>query len=363
MRACGCELHVAPTHTPTKNYISANYIPSKMISLRDADLLVNCTSQDQPDLHHLRWVVYQVVFPVLVSLGVVANLLNLIVLSRPAMRGVAYRYLNHLAVSDLLYLVFNVPFCMRDFAYISEMKMVSKPSAVYYANVGIPLVNMFLTMSEYIVVWLSYDRCLAVCSPRKFSAKQRLEVVRIRCSMSLLLTMFVYSLSPLRQTYHCEGVECCVTESEYADEPWYMGYEFFREIYSRFLPAMLVTAFNVAIVVTLKQIKRGREGPDVTNEAREERERRLFFLLMAITVLFYISAFPSAIYKVLMFNDMTFIPYFRAVADVLEVSGHVFNFVLYFLFSPDYRKTLVDMIYPHQHYNNEFAMSSTAIPL
>lgn len=272
-----------------------------------------------------------------------------------------HRYLNHLAVSDLLYLLFNVPFCMNDFARISEMQVVSAASAVYYANVGIPLVNLFLTMSEYIVVWLSYDRCLAVCSPQKFSAKQRMEVVRIRCGMSLLLTMFVYSLSPLRQTYNCDDDGCCVSESFYSEEPWYMGYEFFREIYSRFLPAVLITSFNVAIVVTLKQIKRERDC-DIINEARQERERRLFFLLMAITVFFYVSAFPSAIYKVIMFNDMTFVPYFRAVADVLEVSGHVFNFVLYFLFSPDYRKALVDMTSAGQQ-NNNIALSSTAIPL
>ncbi|KAG7164724.1 G-protein coupled receptor [Homarus americanus] len=329
-------------------------------SLHDSDLLVNCTGEDDPELQALRWTVYQVVFPVLVALGVVANVLNLIVLSRPAMRGVAYRYLNHLAVSDLLYLVFNVPFCMKDFARISEMQVVSRASAVYYANVGIPLVNFFLTMSEYIVVWLSYDRCLAVTSPQKFSAKQRHEVVRIRCGMSLLLSMFVYSLSPLRQTYRCEDHECCVSESHFINEPWYMGYEFFREIYSRFLPAVLITSFNVAIIVTLKQIKRERDE-DVISEARQERERRLFFLLMAITVFFYVSAFPSAIYKVLIFNDMHFVPYFRVVADVLEVSGHVFNFFLYFLFSPDYRKTLVGMTSADQP--NNIALSSTAIPL
>lgn len=272
-----------------------------------------------------------------------------------------YRYLNHLAVSDLLYLIFNVPFCLKDFSRIFGREVVSEVSALYYAHVGIPLVNLFLTMSEYIVMWLSYDRCLAVCSPHKFSAKQRMKVVRVRCGMTFLLTLFVYSLNPLRQTYSCDGPKCCVTESHYINTFWYMGYEFFREIYSRFLPAIMVTAFNVTIIVTLKQMKRDREGHDIINESRQERERRLFFLLMAITVLFYISAFPSAIYKVLMFNDIHFIPYFRVVADVLEVSGHVFNFVVYFLFCPDYRKTLASMTAPEPENNAGF--SSTAIPL
>ncbi|KAK4300792.1 hypothetical protein Pmani_027026, partial [Petrolisthes manimaculis] len=193
------------------------------------DIVLLLLEEGEGDLLELRWIVYRVIFPVLVCVGVVANILNLVVLSRPAMRGVAYRYLNHLAVSDLLYLTFNIPFCLSEFTKISGEQLVNWTSAVYYAHT------------------------------------------------------------------------------------WYLGYEFFREIYSRFVPAILITAFNVAIVVTLRQMGRERDV-DVISEARQERERRLCLLLMAITVLFYISAFPSAIYKVLMFYDnMEFVVYFRSV--------------------------------------------------
>lgn len=276
------------------------------------------------------------------------------------------RYLNHLAVSDLLYLLFNVPFCLEDFVRVSVSgEAAGRSSAVYYAYVGVPLVNLFLTMSEYIVVWLSYDRCLAVCWPHKFSAKQRLRVVRERCGLSLVLTMAVYCLSPLSQTYQCEGAVCCVIDSHYSHLGWFMAYELFREIYSRFLPALLVTGFNVAIVVTLRRLHRERGAEDVINESRQERERRLFVLLVAVTVLFYVTAFPSAMYKVLPGADPRLESVLRPIADMLEVSGHVFNFVLYFLFSPDYRRTLVGMAAPPDksragpaHFH-----SSSAIPL
>ncbi|KAK8388138.1 hypothetical protein O3P69_020199 [Scylla paramamosain] len=303
----GC--NPAPHHHPADTlqrhphhpqyYVSAAHLPNAMLSLSKTTYLDgNCSSA--VDEAGPRWVVYQVVFPALVGVGVMANLLNLVVLSRPAMRGVAYRYLNHLAVSDLLYLLFNVPFCLEDFVRVSVSgQAAGRSSAVYYAYVGVPLVNLFLTMSEYIVVWLSYDRCLAVCWPHKFSAKQRLRVVRERCGLSLALTMAVYCLSPLSQTYQCEGAVCCVIDSPYSHLGWFMGYELFREIYSRFLPALLVTGFNVAIVVTLRRLHRERGAEDVINESRQERERRLFVLLVAVTVLFYVTAFPSAMYKVL----------------------------------------------------------------
>ncbi|XP_068202918.1 probable G-protein coupled receptor B0563.6 [Palaemon carinicauda] len=325
--------------------MSVYHVSSKMISLHGNEMVsCNNSTETNPDLKQLRWIVYQVVFPVLVIVGVMANLLNLLVLSRPAMKGVSYRYLNHLAVSDLLYLLFNIPFCLEEFTKASQAQPMSKASAIYYAYIGIPTVNIFLSMSEYIVLWLSYDRCLAVCSPQKFSARQRLRVVRIRCAISLVVTLLVYSLSPFRQTYSCDGPNCCLKNNYFSEDTWYKGYEFFREFYSRFLPAFVITVFNVAIIVTLRRVKRERDSPDVINEARKERERRLVCLLMAITVFFYITSFPSAIYKIIMFNDSwDFVPYFRAVADVLEVSGHVFNFFLYFLFSPDYRRVLVGL--------------------
>lgn len=269
-------------------------------------------------------------------------------------------------MSDLLYLLFNVPFCLEDFVRVSESGQASsRGSAVYYAHIGVPVVNLFLTMSEYIVVWLSYDRCLAVCWPHKFSAKQRMHVVRERCGLSLALTVAVYCLSPLSQTYHCDGSLCCVKDSTYSNLTWFMGYELFREIYSRFLPALLVTVFNVAIVVTLRRLHRERRAEDVISETRQERERRLFVLLMAVTVLFYVTAFPSAMYKVLPGDDSNLESILRPIADMLEVSGHVFNFVLYFLFSPDYRRTLVGMAAPHDKARNAPPpfQSSTAIPL
>ncbi|KAK7081738.1 hypothetical protein SK128_027524 [Halocaridina rubra] len=326
-------------------------------NLQDHESLRNNGTDINPDLQQLRWVVYEVVFPVLVTIGVLANLLNLLVLSRPPMKGAFYRYLNHLAISDLLYLTLNIPFCLKEFAQVSHQHSVSRASAIYYAYIGIPVVNFFLSMSEYIVVWLSYDRCLAVCNPQKFTAKQRLRVVRIRTVTTFFFTIFVYSLSPLRQTYHCEGSKCFVVDNAIIEKAWYKGYESIREVYSRFLPAIVITVYNAAIIVKLKHMKKARGGPDVITEARQERERRLICLLLAITVFFYISAFPSAIYKILMFSDkFHFIPYFRAVADMLEVSGHVFNFFLYFLFCSDYRKVLVSFMSNQQP--NTFVSSS-----
>lgn len=346
-----------------------------------------------------------------------------------------------------------------------------------------PIVNYFLTLSVYIIVWLSYDRWLAVCNPHKFPTKQRLQVVHKRFLATIVITFLMYVPSPMKQTYQCirinnsigqinEAAHCCVFESKFMEEKWFYIYEFLREIYSRFLPGILITSFNVAIIVTLRMVSRkkmkqarhskiaiteththatdttisstkqvdtfasthvcnridgvtlnccsvpnspeqfdrielgkmsckcsssGKEDEVLRNtgtssnnsselkdglnkilifsersissvensctendsrsgsrskarargldasEARNDREMCLVLLLLGITVSFYASSFPSALYKI-MHNeseeDKKAHAVFRAIADVLEVSGHVFNFCLYFLLSPEFRRTL-----------------------
>ena len=395
------------------------------------------------------------------------------------------RYLARLALSDLLYLIFNIPFCLKDFALTTDGLFVSEASAVYYAYLAVPIVNFFLTMSVYIIVWLSYDRWMAVCSPHKFPAQQRLQIVHKRYLATIIVTFIVYVPSPLRQTYECVRIRevdmledrefCCVFEPGYTNESWYYYiYEFCREVYSRFLPGVLITAFNVAIIITLQMIKikknklqlqreasltckenklpltnaadsvdknlayigdhevcsriddltmkcchissdiqtslekyelrklrydipktlaskesdgessqaaaisedrsarlptkilifperssssvnngstgnGSRQGSKnryiLGNESRNDREMCLVILLLAITLSFYISSFPSALYKIMPSNKEndgeTSYDVFRTVADVLEVSGHVFNFCLYFLLSPEFRRTLL----------------------
>ncbi|KAF2353613.1 G protein-coupled receptor rhodopsin-like, partial [Trinorchestia longiramus] len=177
-----------------------------------------------------------------------------------------YRYLARLAASDLLYLLFNIPFCLEEFAFTSDGLPVSESAAIYYAYIAVPVVNFFLTLSVYIIVWLSYDRWLAVCNPHKFPTQQTLVVVHRRCVVTFLVTFAMYVPCPLRQTYTCypsssdaEATVCCVHESEYMGHQWYYFYEFCREVYSRFLPGILITAFNFAIIWTLRLAKRGKK--------------------------------------------------------------------------------------------------------
>ena len=90
---------------------------------------------------------------------------------------------------------------------------------------------------------------------------------------------------------------------------------------------------------------------------RYDREMCLVFLLVAITIFFCITAFPSALIKIIQSIKGEFRKQFnvyRSISDTLEVSGHVFNFCLYFMLSPDFRLTLFSL---PKHVANKFRSS------
>lgn len=60
----------------------------------------------------INYLAYGVVANVIVSVGIIGNVLNLIVLSRPKLKGVMYVYLLGLAVSNLCVLITAIPALM-----------------------------------------------------------------------------------------------------------------------------------------------------------------------------------------------------------------------------------------------------------
>ncbi|CAG7722295.1 unnamed protein product [Allacma fusca] len=58
----------------------------------------------------LNWIAYKIIGPTIVSIGLLGNVLNLIVLTRPSFKGVTYTYLIGLACSDIGVLLCAVAF-------------------------------------------------------------------------------------------------------------------------------------------------------------------------------------------------------------------------------------------------------------
>jgi hypothetical protein len=67
------------------------------------------TDPTESTVLQIKFIAYSVIAYIIVGVGIVGNLLNLVVLTRPNLKGVMYVYLLGLAVSNLCVLLSAVP--------------------------------------------------------------------------------------------------------------------------------------------------------------------------------------------------------------------------------------------------------------
>ena len=67
------------------------------------------SQQDLITLAVVKWVSYSLIANIIIGLGVVSNILNLIILTRPSLKGITYVYLLALDVSNLMFLITVTP--------------------------------------------------------------------------------------------------------------------------------------------------------------------------------------------------------------------------------------------------------------
>ncbi|XP_047486324.1 probable G-protein coupled receptor B0563.6 [Penaeus chinensis] len=85
-----------------------------------------------PEIQYMGHIAYNVVAPVIISFGILTNVLNLLVLTRPSLRGPTFRYLKWLAVANLLVCVVLLPFTLH-----SHATPVPYAAALYFAHIEV----------------------------------------------------------------------------------------------------------------------------------------------------------------------------------------------------------------------------------
>nr|XP_045601571.1 uncharacterized protein LOC123760123 [Procambarus clarkii] len=294
-------------------------------------------------LHEVYKAVFHVVFPVLITVGVITNVLNLVVLTRPMMRNRAYRWLRCLATVDIMLYLLTIPVCLA----MGGHGPTTHTLAFYYAHFGWALSISSQILSFYLMSWFAYDRFLAVCRHDKYPDSQRALVFEWRVAGSLVWVMALYApTAAVGQV--CQVAEGWVPLDGYTlgmGKVWYRGYSWVREIFSRVAPAAVLTFCNVKIAYRLKHLRSIRDsfGSGVP-PARRERERRLVLLLFWVTAFFYLYNTPVTIYYLGFLNYSQKHTYslltFGAISNMLQMMGNISNSILYFLINPDFQRTL-----------------------
>ncbi|XP_069948054.1 dopamine D2-like receptor [Cherax quadricarinatus] len=212
-----------------------------------------------PEIQYMGHIAYGVVAPVIISFGILTNVLNLVVLTRPSLRGPTFRYLKWLAVANLLVCVVLLPFTLH-----SHATPVPYPAALYFAHVEVPVGNALIASSVYIVVGLSIDRFVAVCFPRNYRNLHSHYVASLRIALSFIMAFIMYipmafhrMVVPAAPAY--PGRYLIKENLRVVSARWFLVYEYLLEICVRFAPAILLAVLNTWIIIEFKRISRRRQ--------------------------------------------------------------------------------------------------------
>lgn len=217
-------------------------------------------------------IAYTYVANIIVGIGIIGNLLNLIVLTRPKLKGVMYVYLLALAVSNLCVLFTSIPAVMS-LATPAECT-ASYSTAFFHAHLMMPLLNSFMASSVYIIICMTVNRYISIYMPTYFQRIHTFKNAYLAIACSFLGGVWLHV--PL--CFEAEPVPCKTPPTaavDVDDETWietydvaeksevkqdglYKVYVWISETLLRLAPIITLTILNMLIIVRYNRIARKR---------------------------------------------------------------------------------------------------------
>lgn len=325
-----------------------------------SDSLLDFPTSTNGSVDRLKFIAYGIVSSVIIGLGILGNLTNLVVLTRPNLKGVTFVYLTWLAISDLMSLVVSLSSMFR----LHGMQPRTYAASFYYSHVEMPLVNAFMASSVFLVVALTVDRYFSVCLPTRFKEIHNTERARRSIASAYICAFVLYIPVCFQKTPivvpFTNGTQYIACDNpQIVNHTIFKGYLMVKEVIVRIGPVILLAILNTTVIVTFRKTVRKRRdmlkmssvGPgnlqqrDSGKKYREEQ--RLIILLAGIVILFFISMTPAAVLTILNSDDKEFnfgFQLFRAIANVLELSNYGMNFYVYCMCSSEIRRTFIALV-------------------
>ncbi|CAI4221377.1 unnamed protein product [Auanema sp. JU1783] len=321
--------------------------------------ILNDRTTEMP-LSNLNMITYAYIAPLIITFGIVGDVLTVITLTHPLLRksSIIYTYLTLLAMTDLFTHISVIPMIM----WLLDIRACSSFSAFFYAHIGFPLANGLMGASVWIVVFLTLSQYMAVCKPFAYGMRSRKICFLLFC-LSYLFNFIIYAPWAIKKNVHnlhdfidgnsIPGDLCPYVVCDTIRPDWFVVYEAIRELISRIFPFFLVAFFNARILITYRNTKKDRMERLSNSQKRfvyeksEKEEKRLFILLFAIIIIFFLCTIPAAPLTMLVAdnrsNNFDF-QIVRAIVNLLEFTKFALNFYFYCLINPDIRRICAHVI-------------------
>lgn len=324
----------------------------------------NQTSLVDYDDALLREVLDRLVTPILCSLGVIGNLLNLYALSvvhfSKSLNGVRHKEtathfgLVTLSISDTFFCLFLIP---RSFTNTkaSMFSDCDNTFFFYYQLYSTALISTCLTSSTWITVAMALLRYAAICHPFSavtFSGRSASKIaygVVLLSSIIFCLPLFWEFKAHFLST-NSQNCKLYVLDVGYMNYTTTSGqiYLWIKVVVATFIPALLLAFSNLALIRALRRSYRMRRLCHVRSDTTTVSSR-VTLTLIVIVVAFIVLVFPTEVMDFFVHvlanteNTENFL-IARSVANLLQVFNFSSNFLLYCALNPMFRGVIYDLV-------------------
>ncbi|XP_059491080.1 allatostatin-A receptor-like [Neocloeon triangulifer] len=288
-------------------------------------------------------IIVPILFGIIIIIGLIGNALVVVVVSANAqMRSTTNLLIINLAVADLLFIIFCVPFTASDYV------LTYWPFGDVWCKIVQYLIVVTAYASVYTLVLMSLDRFLAVVHPIKsMSVRTERHAVIAIC---VLWVLIVFSSVPV---YYSHGerhypfldevhIVCVFLNEEYQ----WAAFQISFFVTSYVLPLALICGLYLCILLRLW---RGvAPGGRVSAESRRGK-KRVTRMVVVVVATFAICWCPIQIILVMKSLEMYEISAFgimvQIISHVLAYMNSCVNPILYAYLSENFRKAFRKVIY------------------
>lgn len=310
-------------------------------------------------------------------LGIIANILNVVVLSRKNMISPTNCILIGLAVADMLVMCLYLPYCIMEFITEREQDCLiddlvvacrSYPAVLYtliYSNATI----VFHTVSTWLTVALAIFRWMSVAFPSHSRQLCSMKRAKIAIGLTYIITIFACIPNYVSFTIHdvlatkigsgdsMISYRVDFAQLKYGDLIRKFNFWFYSVV-MKLIPCLALTVLSTALVRALceaedrrRRLKGRAPNPDGASASSHNQRSadRTTRMLLAVLLLFILTEFPAGVLSLLSGIDNQFFESYVRVGDILDILALInssVNFILYCTMSRQFRKTFALLFTP-----------------
>nr|KAI8736924.1 thyrotropin-releasing hormone receptor-like [Biomphalaria glabrata] len=219
-------------------------------------------------LQTTRVIVQNVLTPVVATVGLLGNILNILVLFQPSMRTSTNVYLLVLSLADSVFLLFNLILSILDCR-----KRDLTDSAYHFNPYGRFLSNYSGNVAVWVTVVFTVERYIAVCHP--INGKVWCTVSRAKLASTAVTVLVMANTVPT--VFELEVVDTetgprCSSTPFARSYGYEIGYSWWYVTVFTFIPLVFLTIFNTVLIRALFLASRKREQMALISTSRQHHK-------------------------------------------------------------------------------------------